>query len=152
MTLHHRRMADNRTGRLIRAVLYARVACTASESAASLQGQLERCRSAAETRGFDLVDTFTDIGPGPSLQTTPPGFHSMMRLAEGGGIDTLVTYDQARLARDNDQYLRIRGALHRIGVAVEFVAGPDDYDPDVIERLKEQMTQSLAAAAKRGRR
>jgi DNA invertase Pin-like site-specific DNA recombinase len=153
MTYNHRPMPENRTGNPVRAVLYARVACEGPESQASVQAQIECCRAfAAASHGFDLVGTFTDIGPGSSLQTTPPGFHNMMRLVEGGGIDALIAYNQARLTRNNVQYLRIRGALHRSGVEVEFVAGPDDYDPDVIERLKERMTQPLATTSKRGQR
>ena len=151
MTFDHRPIPENRTGRPVRAVLYARVACAAPESQASVRAQMEHCRAFAEAHGFDLVGTFTDIGPGPSLQTTPPGFHNMMRLVEGGDIDVLVTYDQARLTRDNDRYLRIREGLHRIGVAVEFVTCPDGYDPDLIERFKDQVVEFLSVT-KEGQR
>ena len=71
--------------REMRAVLYARVACTTPQTNQAMVSQLQALRDHAASRGMKIVGEFTDEGYS-GLRLDRPGLERMRDLAQQGGV------------------------------------------------------------------
>jgi DNA invertase Pin-like site-specific DNA recombinase len=104
----------------MRAVLYARSACTTQGT--ELESQLEVLRNQAASRGMEIIEEFRD--PGYSgLRRHRPGLDRRRELAERSGFDVLLTCRPDRLARDSVLLERILEELAQLGIRTLFLEG-----------------------------
>jgi site-specific DNA recombinase len=81
-----------------RAVIYARVSTDEQIKGTSLQGQVERCRTAAATGGWNVVGEFVDEGVSGALSRRPR-LDALIRLVEDHQVDVVAITKLDRIAR-----------------------------------------------------
>ncbi len=84
-----------------RAGIYARISSDPEGRALGTDRQVEDCRELAARHKLEVVDVYVDDNLSASTRTrkTRPAFDRLMRDAEAGRIDTIVTYSGSRLTR-----------------------------------------------------
>jgi len=106
----------------MKAVLYARSACTTQGSEATLESQLEALRNQANRRGMEIIEEFRDGGYS-GLRRPRPGLNRMRELAQRSGFDVLLTCGPDRLARDSVLLDRILQELAQLGIRTLLLEG-----------------------------
>ncbi len=112
-------------------VIYARVSTSrqATENA-SIETQLEACRSFAESRGWEVVAEYVDPGASAWKDTGRPQFDRMLGQARRPNppFDVVIVYDQSRFYRNLRQSEATRFELRVNGVRVQSVMQPFEDD------------------------
>ena len=111
--------------REMRAVLYARVACTTPQRNPAVVSQLQALRDHAGSRGMKIVGEFTDEGSS-GLRLDRPGLERMRDLAEQRRFDVLLSCGPDRLARNPTLLVLFIEELERYGVRTIFPNTADD--------------------------
>ena len=111
--------------RQMRAVLYARIACTTSQTNQAMVSQLQALRDHAASRGMKIVGEFTDEGYS-GLRKDRPGLERMRHLAEQRSFDVLLSCGPDRLARNPALLVLFIEELERYGVRTIFPNTADD--------------------------
>ena len=116
-------MEDDRTPR---AAIYARVSTEDQIKGTSLDGQVERCRRAADAAGWHVVEEFVDRGVSGALSSRPR-LDALVRLVEDGSLDVVAITKLDRIARSLRHLLDLLELLERHHVTL--VALDDPLDP-----------------------
>jgi site-specific DNA recombinase len=101
----------------MKAVVYLRVSTKEqAEEGYSIAAQQDACTRFVKSKGWDLVDVYSDRGE--SARTTDrPQFQLMLRnIAEDSSIRFLVVHKLDRLARSIRDYAAVRDLLDKAGV------------------------------------
>ena len=94
----------------MRAVTYARIS-TEMQSETSLNEQTRRAIQYAETRDYELIDSFQDTGTG--MTTSRPGFEEMMNRIDEW--DIVISYKLDRFHRSSSNALQWATDLNATG-------------------------------------
>jgi len=94
----------------MKAVTYARIS-TEMQSETSLAEQTRRARQYAETRDYELIESFQDIGTG--MTTSRPGFEEMMNRVDEW--DIVIAYKLDRFHRSSTNALQWATNLNATG-------------------------------------
>lgn len=81
-----------------RAAIYTRVSTEEQGKKASPQEQENDCRALAESKVYEVVEVYRDIGSGTSTKHRP-AFLQMLKDAESGKFDVLLAWREDRLYR-----------------------------------------------------
>ena len=111
--------------REMRAALYARVACTTSQTKQAMVSQLEALRDHAADRGMKIIEEFTDA-ESSGLRLERPGLERMRDLAGHRGFDVLLSCGPDRLARNPALLVLLIEELEQYGVRTIFPNTADD--------------------------
>lgn len=109
---------------------YARVSTRRQTQAQTIEQQLDRLRTHAAARGWELAqeNVFRDDGySGASLRR--PGLDHLRDAAAGAGLDRILITAPDRLARNYVHQVLLVEELQEHGVAVEFLDRPMSHDP-----------------------
>ena len=108
-----------------KAAIYTRVSTDLQrEEGASLDVQLECCRTYCESHGLLVMAEFRDVQSG--LDSTRPQYMKAVELAKASGINKLVVWRYDRLGRDSAEYLPLVKGLKRLSVDVVSVTQPTE--------------------------
>ncbi len=101
----------------MRAGIYIRVSSEMQLENHSLEAQLSACRKLADERGWNVVAIYTEEGE--SAKTTARSrFRAMMRDAEAGHLDVVLTHKMDRISRSVVDMLTTLHSLEAMGVAL----------------------------------
>jgi site-specific DNA recombinase len=114
----------------MRVAAYARVSTRRQTQTQTIEQQLDRLRSHAAARGWELAqeNTFRDDGhSGASLRR--PGLDHLRDAAASAGLDRILITAPDRLARNYVHQVLLVEELQGHGVVVEFLDRPMSRDP-----------------------
>lgn len=112
------------------AAVYLRSAQKDSDSIGIQRTQL---REFAARNGMKVTAEFVDAGiSGTTMKR--PGLQALLKVAEKHKFDALLVYDLPRLSRSIHGFCSLLIKLHRLGVKVILLEGPELTD-DLIELL-----------------
>lgn len=109
----------------IRAVIYARISQDDSGTAEGVGRQIDDARALAESRGWEVVETYTDNDVSAYSGARRPGYQSLMAAVEAGEVDRIVVYMTSRLWRSRKERAGAMETLERLRVGVAAVSGPE---------------------------
>jgi site-specific DNA recombinase len=107
-----------------KAAIYTRVSTDKQQDGASLDVQLDACRSYCESNGLIVVAEFRDVLSG--LKTDRPQYRQAVDLARSKSVDKLVVWRLDRLGRDSGEYITQLRDLRKLGIAVTSVTQPGE--------------------------
>lgn len=126
----------------MRAVLYARCSTEEQTEGYSLDAQIGRCREYCEAHGWQIVSEYLDAGfSGRSARR--PEFEQMIRDAEAGLFDVLVTHKLDRFSRSLKDTITCLGRLADLGVGFVSIMEAFDYSTPA-GRLQMHILAALA--------
>ena len=102
------------TKKQIKAVAYARVSTLLGQDP---ENQLVSIRQLGQSRGFDLIQEFIDLGISGSKERRP-ALDEMVKAARAGKFKVLIIYSIDRLARDTRHLLNLINELDHYGVSL----------------------------------
>ena len=114
----------------MRVAAYARVSTRRQTQTQTIEQQLDRLRTHAAARGWELAqeNVFRDDGhSGASLRR--PGLDHLRDAASSAGLDCILITAPDRLARNYVHQVLLVEELQGHGVAVEFLDRPMSRDP-----------------------
>jgi DNA invertase Pin-like site-specific DNA recombinase len=144
----------------MRAVIYARKSQAQDDTAeelTSVERQIAGAREWIASRGWELVEVFTDPGVSGALFAGRPGFQHMLAAAERGEFECVVLYALDRFGRDGRQTMEALHRLADLGVAVwDFSTGQvvdlDSFEGRITATLRAEFAaQERERARKRTR-
>ena len=94
--------------------MYARVAC---EDQLVLDWQVESLTRYAADCGYEIVEIITDNGV--SGFKNEKSIEKMLRLAQEGRIDAILSRDWSRISRDCLRMIDTQSALNKLGIPVK---------------------------------
>jgi site-specific DNA recombinase len=107
---------------MLRAVIYARVSSAAQRDQQTVESQLHVLRPYVTREGWQLVDTYVDDGRSAKtgMLDRRDQWQRLMRDAEAGRFDILVTLDVNRLTRTGsiEERAEILGPFQRLGIQI----------------------------------
>ena len=106
---------------MTRAAIYARVSTDDQdgEDRSSLDEQMAACAALAESKGWEVVHTFSDVESGISRKR--PGFKALQGAALSGEIDMIVVWKSDRLFRELGPAADLADAITPNGVGLQSV-------------------------------
>lgn len=108
-----------------RAVIYARISQDDSGAGEGVTRQIDDARALAQSRGWDVVETYTDNDVSAYSGARRPGYQSLMAAVEAGEVDRIVVYMTSRLWRSRKERAGAMETLERLRVGVAAVSGPE---------------------------
>ena len=121
----------------MRAVIYTRTGSSGNDDSGR---QLERCRTLAAERGWEVVAAYADQGSAWNMDR--PGLSAAMDLVRGRGCDILIAYALFTLTRRASDLESILADADAAGVTVHLVTESLD-SWDAASRLALRITASL---------
>lgn len=100
------------------AVIYARYSSHAQNDA-SIEQQVAECREYAATHDLKIIDIYADRAISGRSDRRPE-FQKMIRHAEAGKFQIVLTYKSNRIARNMLDALRYEERLEKAGVKVVY--------------------------------
>jgi DNA invertase Pin-like site-specific DNA recombinase len=84
-----------------RAAVYCRISDDREGERLGVERQREDCLARAQREGWEVVDVFTDNDVGASTRSRKPrpAYRQMIKAAENGEIDVILSYSNSRLTR-----------------------------------------------------
>ena len=106
------------------AVAYARYS-SAGQRDVSIEQQLADIRAFAKREGYTIVHEYADHArSGFKNSSTRLAFQSMMKAAESGAFDTVISWKVDRFGRNREESALFKGRLRRFGVKVLYAMEP----------------------------
>ena len=116
------------------ALIYARFS-TEHQSEKSIEEQVADCRRWCESNGLSVLGIYPDYAVS-GMKASRPQFDAMMDALRIGQADTVVCFDQSRLARDFLNWFSLRQELETMGVRIVSITqdyvGGNIYDSSVL--------------------
>ena len=131
-----------------RAVIYARVSSAAQiKRGDGLASQETRCREFARSRGYEIVETFTDDLSGSAIDR--PGMKAMLSFLRKHRADPHVVLidDISRLARGVKAHMELRAAISVAGGLLE--SPTVEFGEDADSELREYILATVAQHQRR---
>lgn len=110
----------------MKAAIYTRVSTEGQVDGTSLADQLALCRAYVDSRGWQLVETYSDQGLS-GASAARPAWRAMLADAQAGRFDAVVVNDLSRFARNAALALTEIDRLAEIGV--NLVSRKEGFDP-----------------------
>lgn len=134
-------MAKQKTGSVAQqiAVIYARYSSHAQNDA-SIEQQVAECEAYAARHELKIVEVYDDRAVSGRSDRRPK-FQMMMRHAEAGKFQIVLTYKSNRLARNMFDALRYEERLEKAGVKVVYCK--EDFGDNAAGRLALRMMMSI---------
>lgn len=122
----------------IRCAIYARYS-TNNQREASIEDQIRKCREAAISKGWEVLDThiYYDKAQSGTRVNSRDGFKEMMRVAMSGNcpFQKILVDDTSRIARNTKEALDIFSLLTFYGVHVYYVSQGIDTSHEAAEEM-----------------
>ena len=118
-------MQPYRSVRRVRAAVYVRISRDKAGLALGVERQREDCEDLVRSRGWQLVEVFTDNDISATKGRRRPGYVDMMSHVAAGKIDRVVVYMTSRLWRSRRDRLDGMELFQRHGVGLVPVRGPE---------------------------
>ncbi len=116
-----------------RAVIYVRVSSTRQEDeGTSLETQLDRCRTHAQVRGWQVVAEFRDTHTATELHERPQ-LTSLREMIRSGAADIVVCYAVDRLSRNQAHVYILAEEFERAGIDLSFVT--EDFEQSAVGKF-----------------
>lgn len=126
-----------------RAVIYARFSSDMQREE-SIDAQLRACRSYAQSKGYDIIDTYVDEAKSGRDVTKRDAYNQMLADAMENKFDVIVFHKIDRNSRNELNYFNFKDKLERLGIRYEYAAQPiDALSPE--GQMMEGMLVSMAA-------
>ena len=126
-----------------RAVIYARFSSDMQREE-SIDAQLRACRSYAQSKGYDIIDTYVDEAKSGRDVTKRDAYNQMLADAMEDKFDIIVFHKVDRNSRDELNYFKFKDKLERLGIRYEYAAQPiDALSPE--GQMMETMMVGMAA-------
>ena len=129
-----------------RAVIYARYSPGPNQREESIEGQLRECRDVAKRHGFTIVREYADRRMS-GTNDERPDFQRMLRDADRGLFDVVITWKNDRFARNRYDSAIYKQRLKRNGVKIIYAKEviPDGPEGIILESLLEGMAEYYSA-------
>ena len=111
--------------------IYLRVSTERQADRYGLDSQLSACQDFADRNEYEVIEVYTDPVSGQTLER--PKLQKMLKDAEAGLFEVLITYDHSRLARRVSVASQIKDQLAEYDVHLKYVTMGDDYSPSGAE-------------------
>ena len=98
------------------AIIYARVSSEGQEENTSLEMQIEKARSYADTYDYKIVEIFQDVSSGGS--TDRSGYQAMTDYLDENPVDGIIVYKLDRLHRSLKNLLVHKDELEEQGISI----------------------------------
>ena len=121
------------------AAIYARYSSSAQNDA-SIEQQVAECTQYARKNNLNVVTTFEDRAMS-GRSDNRPGFQRMIRAAERGEFQVLLTYKSNRIARNMYDALRYENRLDKAGVKVVYCK--EDFGDNAAGRMALRVMMSI---------
>lgn len=123
----------------LNAAIYARYS-SAAQNDASIEQQIAECQQYAGANRLTVVATYEDRAKS-GRSDKRPGFQRMIRAAERGEFQVILTYKSNRIARNMYDALRYEVRLNAAGVKIVYCK--EDFGDNAAGRLALRMMMSL---------
>src|SRR5512132_4498174 len=113
------------------ALIYTRVSKDPKRRGRSVAEQEAECRAVCAREGWDVLDVLCDNGISASRHATKarPAWEDVKRrIANGGGVDVVVTWESSRSNRDLKEYVALRELCRAHGVLLNYSGHTYDLD------------------------
>jgi site-specific DNA recombinase len=113
------------------ALIYTRVSKDPKKRGRSVAEQETECRAVCEREGWDVLDVLCDNGISASrhaTKTRPAWEDVKRRIANGGGVDVVVTWEASRSNRDLKEYVALRELCRAHGVLLNYSGHTYDFN------------------------
>lgn len=129
-----------------RAVIYARYSTGPNQREESIEGQIRECRDVAERRGLLVIHEYIDRKLSGTSDDRPD-FQRMLRDADRGLFDVVITWKNDRFARNRYDSAIYKQRLKRNGVKIIYAKEtiPDGPEGIILESLLEGMAEYYSA-------
>lgn len=140
-----------------RAVIYARYSTGPNQREESIEGQVRECHEVAERHGLHVIHEYIDKKMS-GTNDARPDFQRMLRDADRGLFDVVITWKNDRFARNRYDSAIYKQRLKRNGVKIIYAKEtiPDGPEGIILESLLEGMAEyysaNLAQNIRRGQR
>ncbi|MFC8316375.1 recombinase family protein [Gordonia sp. NPDC057258] len=118
---------NTRTAKPQRVALYARISQDATGQALGVADQLDRARTFAQGRDYQVVAEQWDNSISAFKGVDRPGYQKVLDLARRHQIDRVIVFHLTRLTRNRREWAEIIDDFHAHGVSVSEAQGID-YD------------------------
>lgn len=129
-----------------RAVIYARYSPVPNQREESIEGQLRECRDVAKRHELTVVREYADRRMS-GTNDERPDFQRMLRDADRGLFDVVITWKNDRFARNRYDSAVYKQRLKRNGVKILYAKEviPDGPEGIILESLLEGMAEYYSA-------
>ncbi len=109
----------------MRAAIYVRISQDRTGEEYGVDRQREQCRTLALTRGWDVVEVYTENDVSAAGAKARPEWEAMMALVEAGQIDVVIGWTFDRTLRSGRDRLRMLESGKRHKLLITLVRGSD---------------------------
>lgn len=144
---------------MTRVALYARYS-SSQQNERSIADQLTILLRHSASKGWTVVDTFTDAAISGSSMANRPGLLNAIAAAERGAFDLLLVEDEDRIARNLEHLAHVANRLEDIGAGIAtlssdrvegmMVAFKGGMAQDFIRNLSAKTKRGMASNAEKG--
>jgi len=107
-----------------KAVIYARVSTDqATQKETPISSQINECFKYAESKGFTVVQVFTDEGISGTTDKRL-AFQHMLEYIQNNNIQAIITFDTSRLFRNIKHKMNYKELFDKLGVEIHYASNP----------------------------
>ena len=111
----------------MRAAIYVRISDDRSGESESPERQENICRTLAESRGWEIVQVYSDLDLSAfKAGVVRPAYNSMLEAVERGDVEAVLVWSLTRLARTVREFSRVMDFLAEHGCALASARDPVD--------------------------
>ena len=100
-------------------VNYYRISSVSQLEGHGLEAQQSRCRDYCRSKGYQVLEEFSDVYSGKGDYKERPGFVKMMEYIAANNVDIIVADDNKRISRDLLGYLNLKKVLEKYNTRIE---------------------------------
>ena len=137
---------DAGPGEYNRAVIYARFSTGPNQREESIEGQIRECKEIAKKHGLMVIHEYADRRL-TGTSDARPAFQRMLRDADRGAFDYVITWKNDRFARNRYDSAIYKHRLKRNGVKILYAKEhiPDGPEGIILESMLEGMAEYYSA-------
>lgn len=141
-----KKKASPEAGQYNRAVLYARYSPGPNQRDESIEGQLRECKEVAKRHGLMVIHEYIDKRM-TGTNDDRPDFQRMLRDADRGLFDVVITWKNDRFARNRYDSAIYKQRLKRNGIKIIYAKEhiPDGPEGIILESMLEGMAEYYSA-------
>jgi site-specific DNA recombinase len=141
-----KKQASADAGAYNRAVIYARYSPGPNQREESIEGQIRECKEVAKKHGLMVIHEYADRRL-TGTNDERPEFQRMLRDADRGLFDVVITWKNDRFARNRYDSAIYKQRLKRNGVKIIYAKEhiPDGPEGIILESLLEGMAEYYSA-------
>lgn len=141
-----KKKASPEAGKYNRAVIYARYSPGPNQRDESIEGQIRECREVAKRSGLMVIHEYIDKRL-TGTNDDRPDFQRMLRDADRGLFDVVITWKNDRFARNRYDSAIYKQRLKRNGIKIIYAKEhiPDGPEGIILESMLEGMAEYYSA-------